>query len=220
MSEGKGADGRKVHKVMQDSDIALAEDLVEQDKVEHKIVELPFVVESETLEARIEGKYRTISIKVGLHNIIVTEALDLSSAWLDFPLVAWKCSRMFQFLYGRIIAVLNHVTTVSRFKMLRVINITNICYQNLTLVFTLYEKQDFTPGKEYSYIVDVDPSSFDEPHVVEAIDLSKTIFVNAVMGLMPHFWHGTYKMDEMIDCNRSAQKFFGGGDTLQEFKRW
>jgi 3-phosphoglycerate kinase len=126
---------------------------------------------------------------------------------------------MFQFLYGRIIAVLNHVTTVSRFKMLRVINITNICYQNLTLVFTLYEKQDFTPGKEYSYIVDVDPSSFDEPHVVEAIDLSKTIFVNAVMGLMPHFWHGTYKMDEMIDCNRSAQKFFGGGDTLQEFKR-
>jgi phosphoglycerate kinase len=125
---------------LKDSDIALAEDLVEQDKVEHKIVELPFVVESETLEARIEGKYRTISIK------------------------------------------------------------------------------DFTPGKEYSYIVDVDPSSFDEPHVVEAIDLSKTIFVNAVMGLMPHFWHGTYKMDEMIDCNRSAQKFFGGGDTLQEFK--
>ncbi|CAK9230539.1 unnamed protein product [Sphagnum jensenii] len=125
---------------VEDSDIALAKDLVEQDKVEHKIVELPFVVESETLEARIEGKYRTISIK------------------------------------------------------------------------------DFTPGKEYSYIVDVDPSSFDEPHVVEAIDLSKTIFVNAVMGLMPHFWHGTYKMDEMIDYNRSAQKFFGGGDTLQEFK--
>jgi phosphoglycerate kinase len=27
-------------------------------------------------------------------------------------------------------------------------------------------------------------------------------------------------MDEMIDCNRTAQKFFGGGDTLQEFKRW
>jgi phosphoglycerate kinase len=88
MSEGKGVDGRKVHKVMQDSDIALAKDLVEQDKVEQKIVELPFVVESETLETRIEGKYRTVSIKVGLHNTIVTEALDLSSAWLDFPLVA------------------------------------------------------------------------------------------------------------------------------------
>jgi hypothetical protein len=27
-------------------------------------------------------------------------------------------------------------------------------------------------------------------------------------------------MDEMIDYNRSAQKFFGGGDTLQELKRW
>jgi phosphoglycerate kinase len=26
-------------------------------------------------------------------------------------------------------------------------------------------------------------------------------------------------MDESIDRNRTAQKFFGGGDTLQEFKR-
>jgi phosphoglycerate kinase len=79
--------------------------------------------------------------------------------------------------------------------------------------------QDFTPGKEYSYVVDVDPSSFDEPHVVEALDSARTIFVNAVMGLMPNFWQGTSKMDERIDCNRAAQKFFGGGDTLQEFKR-
>ncbi|CAK9199178.1 unnamed protein product [Sphagnum troendelagicum] len=125
---------------VEDSDIQLAKELVEDDKVGHKIVELPFLVESDTLEARIEGKYRTISIK------------------------------------------------------------------------------DFTPGKEYSYVVDVDPSSFDEPHVVEALDSARTIFVNAVMGLMPNFWHGTSKMDERIDCNRAAQKFFGGGDTLQEFK--
>jgi phosphoglycerate kinase len=52
------------HKVMQDSDIQLAKELVEEDKVGHKIVELPFLVESDTLEARIEGKYRTIGIKV------------------------------------------------------------------------------------------------------------------------------------------------------------
>jgi phosphoglycerate kinase len=49
---------------VEDSDIQLAKELVEDDKVGHKIVELPFLVESDTLEARIEGKYRTISIKV------------------------------------------------------------------------------------------------------------------------------------------------------------
>jgi phosphoglycerate kinase len=65
----------------------------------------------------------------------------------------------------------------------------------------------------------VDPVSFDTPELREGLDSAKTIFVNAVMGLMPTFWHGTSKMDETIDRNRTAQKFFGGGDTLQEFKR-
>lgn len=67
--------------------------------------------------------------------------------------------------------------------------------------------------------MDVDPSSFDTKEVLNALDSAKTVFVNAVMGLMPTFWHGTSKMDESIDRNRIAQKFFGGGDTLQEFKR-
>ena len=48
---------------------------------------------------------------------------------------------------------------------------------------------------------------------------AKTIFVNVVMGLMPHFWHVISKIDEVIDKNHSAQKFFGGGDTLHTFKR-
>jgi len=45
------------------SDIEAAKDLVERDKKNQKIVELPYIVESDTLESRIEGKYRTISIK-------------------------------------------------------------------------------------------------------------------------------------------------------------
>ncbi|KAG0588795.1 hypothetical protein M758_2G228200 [Ceratodon purpureus] len=127
-------------KGVQDSDIALAKDLVEQDKTEKKILELPYLVESDTLEGRIEGKFRTIHTK------------------------------------------------------------------------------DFKPGQEFQFITDVDPASFDTPELHEGLDSAKTIFVNAVMGLMPYFWHGTSKMDETIDRNRTAQKFFGGGDTLQEFK--
>ena len=79
--------------------------------------------------------------------------------------------------------------------------------------------QDFSPGQEYQFVVDVDPASFDAPEVQKVLESAKTVFVNAVMGMMPAFWHGTSKMDEAIDRNTTAQKYFGGGDTLQEFKR-
>ncbi|RJP56220.1 MAG: phosphoglycerate kinase [Deltaproteobacteria bacterium] len=46
-----------------ESEVMAAEDLVETDKKGHKIIELPYVVESDTLEGRIPGKYRTISIR-------------------------------------------------------------------------------------------------------------------------------------------------------------
>ena len=79
--------------------------------------------------------------------------------------------------------------------------------------------QEFALGQTYKYVVDVDPVSFEKDEVQQAMNSAKTIFVNVVMGLMPHYWHDTSKMDEVIDKNRSAQKFFGGGDTLQRFKR-
>ncbi|MEW6116732.1 MAG: phosphoglycerate kinase [Nitrospirota bacterium] len=46
-----------------ESDINAAKDLVEKDSTNRKIVELPFLVESDTLEGKIEGKYRTVSIR-------------------------------------------------------------------------------------------------------------------------------------------------------------
>jgi phosphoglycerate kinase len=123
-----------------DEDSALARELVEKDRVQKKIVELPFVVESDTMDSRTEGKYRTISL------------------------------------------------------------------------------HDFKPGDSYGYILDIDPRSFDEKTVAEAIGTSKTIFVNAVMGFTPHFSSGSQALDNTIDLNRDAMKMYGGGDTLQEFK--
>jgi len=38
------------------------------------------------------------------------------------------------------------------------------------------------------------------------------------MGRTPHFFEGSEKLDRTIDQNRHAQKLYGGGDTLQEFK--
>jgi phosphoglycerate kinase len=122
------------------SDIKAAKDLVKQDSKAKKVVELPLVVESDTIDGRVEGKYRTISIR------------------------------------------------------------------------------DFKKGSEYGYFLDVAHESFDTSGVAEVIGSAKTIFVNAVMGRTPHFFEGSEKLDRTIDQNRHAQKFYGGGDTLQEFK--
>ena len=123
-----------------ESDITAAKDLVRQDNKAKKVVELPFVVESDTLNKRVEGKYRSIEIK------------------------------------------------------------------------------DFKKGSKYGYFLDVSPESFDASGVTNVISSAKTIFVNAVMGRTPHFFEGSEKLDRTIDQNRNAQKFYGGGDTLQEFK--
>jgi phosphoglycerate kinase len=50
-------------KGVSNEDCALAKELVEKDRVRNKIVEFPSIVESDTIDGRIEGKYRTISIK-------------------------------------------------------------------------------------------------------------------------------------------------------------
>jgi phosphoglycerate kinase len=123
-----------------DEDCTLAHDLVEKDRILNKIVELPFVVESDVMDERIEGRYRTVSIR------------------------------------------------------------------------------DFEAGSSYGYILDIDPRSFEEKTVADALHTAKTIFVNAVMGYTPHFAAGSQALDNTIDLNRDALKMYGGGDTLQEFK--
>jgi len=123
-----------------DEDIQLARELVDKDRDRHKIVELPHVVESDIPDGRIDGRYRTISVK------------------------------------------------------------------------------DFSPGRSYGYILDIDPASFEDTTVADAITTAKTIFVNAVMGFTPHFTAGSQALDHTIDRNSTAMKMYGGGDTLQEFK--
>jgi phosphoglycerate kinase len=76
----------------------------------------------------------------------------------------------------------------------------------------------FKQRKEFKYVLDVDPESFEEQRVKDAIVSAKTIFVNAVMGLMPSFFEGSQALYQLIASNEYAMKLFGGGDTLQELK--
>jgi len=44
-------------------DTEAAKDLVEKDRKEHKIIELPYIIESDTMEDKIEGRYRRVAAK-------------------------------------------------------------------------------------------------------------------------------------------------------------
>jgi len=127
-------------KGVDEEDVQSAMDLVEMDREANKILELPLLIESDTLEGRLEGSYRTISVK------------------------------------------------------------------------------DLKEGMELNYVLDINKGSFDDPEVTRVLGSARTIFVNAVMGYTPHFTEGSAALDQKIDRNQEALKFYGGGDTLQEFK--
>ena len=52
--------------------------------------------------------------------------------------------------------------------------------------YRIVRVDDFRAGQKYKYILDADPSSFEQPAVKSAIKGASTIFVNAVMGLVIH----------------------------------
>lgn len=131
--------GLKVEGISEE-DKALAKDLVELDSKQGKIISLPHVIESDTLEGKTGGRYRT-------------RAVDGSAS-----------------------------------------------------------------GKSFRYIVDIDPISFTSERVKEAFSKARTIFVNAVVGLMPFFSDGSEALYRLVASNNNAMKLFAGGDTLQELK--
>lgn len=77
---------------------------------------------------------------------------------------------------------------------------------------------ELNKGDEFEYILDAAPQSFESSKVKFAFQKADTIFVNAVMGLTPTFSDGTISLNKLISENDHAQIFYGGGDTLQDFK--
>ena len=123
-----------------EEDRELARELVEMDRKENKIVEMPYLVESDTMEGKVEGHVRSIDV------------------------------------------------------------------------------HDFKEGMAFKHVLDIDPKSFEERAVKDVLLSARTVFVNAVMGFMPHFFEGSQALYDLVASNRSSIKLFGGGDTLQELK--
>ncbi|MCD6294072.1 MAG: phosphoglycerate kinase [Deltaproteobacteria bacterium] len=84
--------------------------------------------------------------------------------------------------------------------------------------YRLVETAQLKEGSCLQYILDVHEKSFQDPRVMEVIGSARTIFVNAVMGLMPLFFEGSRELYRLINENTSASKLYAGGDTLQELK--
>ncbi|HOG31166.1 MAG TPA: phosphoglycerate kinase [Candidatus Syntrophosphaera sp.] len=82
----------------------------------------------------------------------------------------------------------------------------------------VHKISDLKPGTQLNYVLDVAPESFSEPAVQEVFAGAATVFVNAVMGYTALFTEGTKAMYSLIDKNTGAQKLFGGGDTIQDFR--
>lgn len=84
--------------------------------------------------------------------------------------------------------------------------------------YRIHDVRKLAPGTKLNYVFDVHESSFEVTEIRDIVLGAKSIFVNAVMGFTPHFGEGTRKMYSLIDENREANKMYGGGDTLQEFR--
>jgi len=84
--------------------------------------------------------------------------------------------------------------------------------------YRIHDVRKLKPETELNYVVDVAAKSFEEKRVYDAIMDAKSIFINAVMGLTPYFSEGSRSLYTLIDENKGANKMFGGGDTLQEFR--
>ena len=86
----------------------------------------------------------------------------------------------------------------------------------------LVHVKDMKPGDEYSFINDIASISYSDEDCPGG-ENGKDDLVNAVMGYTSKGFHeGTVGLDELIhnntDSSSPANVFFGGGDTLLEFK--
>jgi phosphoglycerate kinase len=84
--------------------------------------------------------------------------------------------------------------------------------------FRSVDVSDLEKGRSLRWVLDVAAEAFDRGPVAEAIASARTVFVNAVMGLTPHFAAGSEGLYRAIHANRDARVYAGGGDTLQEIK--
>lgn len=95
---------------------------------------------------------------------------------------------------------------------------SDILDENIPEKTRIRKISDFHPGMKLNYVLDAARTAFEDAKVKEVFSNANTFFVNAVMGFTPNFAEGSKALYSLINDNKKANKLFGGGDTLQDFK--
>ena len=74
-------------KGISDEDVEAAKGIVNKDREQKKILEMPYIIESETMEEKTEGKYRTVSIDSFKEGDQYNYMLDIDPKSLASPIV-------------------------------------------------------------------------------------------------------------------------------------
>lgn len=128
-----------------EKDIILAKDLVGKDKANRKIVELPYIVESDTMEGRIEGKYRTISIKDFKEGKKYGYILDIDPESFNDPTVVESISGAKTIFVNAVMGYTPHFTAGSE-ALDRTIDQNRIALKMYGGGDTLQEFKNLCPG--------------------------------------------------------------------------
>jgi phosphoglycerate kinase len=132
-------------KGISERDIITAKDLVEKDRANKKIIELPYIVESETMEGRIEGKYRTVSIKDFKEGQKYGYILDIAPESFKDPVVAESISNAKTIFVNAVMGYTPHFTAGSE-ALDRTIDQNRIAIKMYGGGDTLQEFKNLCPG--------------------------------------------------------------------------
>ena len=128
-----------------EKDISAAQDLVKKDAVHKKIIELPYVVESETMEGKIEGKYRTVSKEDFREGRKYGYILDIDPESFKYPPVEESISHAKTIFVNAVMGYTPHFSAGSE-ALDRAIDLNRIAVKMYGGGDTLQEFKNLCPG--------------------------------------------------------------------------
>ncbi|MCU0578426.1 MAG: phosphoglycerate kinase [Desulfobacterota bacterium] len=136
-----------------EKDVEAAKALVALDAQQKKIVELPLVVESDTLEGRLEGRFRTLDMRDFRAGDKLGYLLDVAGASFDDPRVQEVISRAKTIFVNAVMGFTPHFTEGSK-ALDQAIDLNREAFKMYGGGDTLQEFKDLNPGLYLNVIDD------------------------------------------------------------------
>lgn len=168
-----------------EKDRLAAQELVERDQAAKKIVELPFVVESETMEGPFEGKFQTVNIKDFKTGNRYGYLLDIAAQSFEDPLIIEVLSQAKTIFVNAVMGYTPFFTEGSK-ALDQAIDKNPTAYKMYGGGDTLQEFKDLNPGL-YLNVIDNTQYYFftGGGTVLTAIEKGTAYGLKTVQALMP-----------------------------------